>query len=67
MNDEEVQHHKFNPAVVPTLIGGALVGWFVKFGISAVNSMAATVILYCLFTVLFAGSRKKEAAKNHIA
>ena len=67
VNDEEVQHHKFNPAVIPTLIGGALVGWFVKFGISAVNSMAATVILYCLFTVLFAGSRKKEAAKNHIA
>ncbi|MPM77622.1 Cytosine permease [bioreactor metagenome] len=64
--DEDVQHHKFNWVVVPSLIVGFLFGWKSTFGIAAVNSLVGTMIIYCTLSVVavWIGSQKKEMVKN---
>ncbi|MEL7625201.1 MAG: cytosine permease [Clostridiales bacterium] len=66
VNDEDVQHHKFNWAIVPSLILGTWIGLKATFFISSFNSLIGTIIIYCISTVIFSylGLQKQEIAKN---
>lgn len=64
VNDEEVQHHVMNWAVIPALIIGFSVGFFLPWGIGSVNAIISTVLSYVLTCLVFAPLRRREAAKN---
>ena len=66
VNDEDVQHHKFNPAVIPALILGLILGWKSPWGIGAVNALIGTLVVYVVSTFIFnaLGFRAKEIKKN---
>jgi len=68
INDEEVQHHKFNWAIVPALPLGFLCGYKLNWGIGAINSLVGTALVYCIGCVIlyFLGLQSKEKAKNKI-
>lgn len=67
ISSNDVKHHTFNLATVPALVIGFLIGWKSTFGIPAFNSLIGTIVVYCIFTVIFymAGLQKKEIEKNN--
>ncbi len=66
VNDEDVIHHKFNFATIPALIFGLLFGWKTTFFVPAVNGFVATIIVLCIFEMIFyaCGLQKKEVKLN---
>lgn len=66
VNSEDVVHHKFNLATIPALIAGLLLGWKLNWGISSINAFVGTVVVYCVFCVIFTacGLQKKEMDLN---
>lgn len=66
VNSEDVQHHIFNPAVVPALVIGMLLSWLLPWGIPAVNGLLSTAAVYILSNMLFYGMGlyRKETERN---
>ena len=66
VTDEDVTHHKFNCAVIPTLVIGALIGWKLQVGIPAINSLFGTMLCYIIFSFVFSMLQinKAEISKN---
>lgn len=66
VDSEEVQHHSFNIAILPTIIVGFLVSYYINWGIGAVNALVGTVAAYCLscFICYQLGVYDRERARN---
>ena len=64
VTDEDVRHHKFNPAVVAGIVLGGAAGALLNFGVASINAIVCSALSYCIFGFIFSGFRKKEAAKN---
>ena len=64
VNDEDVQHHTMNWAVVPSIILGLLIGFGLPWGIASVNSLLGTAIVYVISCLVLSENRTKEMKKN---
>lgn len=64
---DEIQHHKFNPSFIPALVIGTYVSMNMKFGITAINGLVATIIVYILSSIIlyYTSIYKKEVEKNN--
>lgn len=66
VNSEDVKHHTFNWATVPSLILGFLISTQSSFGIPSFNCLIGTIIVYCISSYILSvlGLQKKETEKN---
>lgn len=62
VNCEDVMHHKFNWAVIPSLCAGLLLGWKTTIGVPSITAFIGTIVIYCICCILLCafGLQRKE-------
>jgi cytosine permease len=64
LTDERVQRNLMNWAVLPALIIGFVIGFFLDWGVASVNAILGTAIAYVLSCLILAPINRKRVASH---